>query len=126
MSTLLSLFFLSILTLKGVCEPLRSDNCRISETMVLLHYGDVHEVPICFPIVKHRNGEKWEDSGGKSMRYNRFKCEKHECALCRCDISRGYKLSNDSRSAECVMMCPITKHFSKRCFKFGTARMCTY
>lgn len=92
--------------------------------MVSLRYGNVHEVPICFPIIKYPTGEKTEDTGGKPIRYDRFTCHKDRCNLCRCDVSRGYKLSNDSRNAECVMLCPVTKHTLKRCFNIGTARIC--
>ncbi|VDK52648.1 unnamed protein product [Anisakis simplex] len=89
-------------------------------------YGDVHETPICFPIVKHSNGDKIEESHGKPMQYDRFTCGKQECNVCRCDISRGYKLSSASPNAECVMNCPITKHSYNRCFKIGTAKICYY
>uniref|UniRef100_A0A0M3IF54 Secreted protein n=1 Tax=Ascaris lumbricoides TaxID=6252 RepID=A0A0M3IF54_ASCLU len=124
MAAVFSLVSISMLALEGFSEPLRSDNCRISETMVSLRYGNVHEVPICFPIIKYPTGEKTEDTGGKPIRYDRFTCHKDRCNLCRCDVSRGYKLSNDSRNAECVMLCPVTKHTLKRCFNIGTARIC--
>ncbi|VDN59228.1 unnamed protein product [Dracunculus medinensis] len=100
--------------------------CRISEKLVVLRRGNVHEVPICNPIIKYPNGVRIEEElDGKPVQYNKFKCMKPFCRICRCDIARGFKLaSKNSSKAECVLKCPITKSLSRRCFKFGTATVC--
>lgn len=99
-----------------------SAQCDISERSIVLKNGSVHEVPICNPIIKYADGKMKKI--GNQIKLDRYICTQIQCTVCRCDISRGYKLSKNGRRAKCVMYCPITKKFSKKCFKMGTATVC--
>ncbi|VDK64629.1 unnamed protein product [Gongylonema pulchrum] len=53
-----------------------------------------HTVPIC------------PKDASDTPKSDVFVCDGLVCNRCRCDVKRGYRLSNDTAQAECVMFCP--------------------
>ncbi|VDN59229.1 unnamed protein product [Dracunculus medinensis] len=95
-----------------VCDP--------SERLVRLKSGETHNVSICHPVTLYPNGQKKTDITGP-MKISRFRCDGLICNRCRCDVERGFMLSNDSATAVCTRFCPVTKIISPQCFhhKYG-------
>ncbi|KHN77158.1 hypothetical protein Tcan_04428, partial [Toxocara canis] len=97
--------------------------CKASEVLITLSNKDTHDVPICHPMALHPNGERRPLQSGP-MKQNRFKCDALICKRCRCDVQRGFKLSNESDDAQCVRECPITKRISRECADAKPSMIC--
>ncbi|VDO31549.1 unnamed protein product, partial [Onchocerca flexuosa] len=74
-------------------------HCKYSEVSVRLGRNENHSVPICPSSVSNRY---------EKLKQNIIKCEGLVCNRCRCNVEMGYKLSNDTDQAECVLICPKT------------------
>lgn len=82
--------------------------CKYPEVHVRLGPKENHTVPICSVTASDwTNGRKSE-----SLKRDVFTCDALVCNRCRCDVKMGYKLSNDTKQAECVLFCPRIR-FSK-------------
>ncbi|KAL3990850.1 hypothetical protein ACH3XW_33485 [Acanthocheilonema viteae] len=77
--------------------------CKPSEVLVRLERNENHSVPIC-PFAISRWNEKLKP---KQLLQNVITCDGLLCNRCRCNVKMGYKLSNNTDRAECVLFCPI-------------------
>ncbi|KAK6113253.1 hypothetical protein QQG55_50905 [Brugia pahangi] len=78
--------------------------CKHSEVLVRLGRNEKHSVPICPSTISNSN--KREESKSKQFNENVIRCDGLLCSRCRCNVKLGYKLSNSTDQAECVLICP--------------------
>lgn len=101
--------------------------CRYPEVLVRLGPKENHTVPICSSDFSDWDVDR---NSGHSvpLKQNVFKCDALVCNRCRCDVKMGYKLSNDTEEAECVMFCPRARPGGsdrRGCISARTGQSCT-
>ncbi|VDK83091.1 unnamed protein product [Litomosoides sigmodontis] len=85
-----------------VDECFAKGRCKHPEVLVRLGRNQNHSVPVC-PSASASWNEKFEP---KQLLQNVISCDGLLCNRCRCNVEMGYKLSNNTDRAACVLTCP--------------------
>ncbi|KAM3728191.1 Protocadherin-like wing polarity protein stan [Dirofilaria immitis] len=81
--------------------------CKYSEELIRLGRNENHSVPVCSSIASSRH----DNRKSKQLEQNVIRCDGLICNRCRCNVKMGYKLSNNTDQAECVLICPKPRVF---------------